>query len=186
MPLPCFLVPGSLVESRCGQAVPCIAVDHAACDGSEVREVLGCPFHHPQDSLAQQSLPVRAKQDRFASGCRLGKLRQGELGEAEPRACAHPCSIPVPHQDETPAPTTLLPPAVEGNHCHLSWVPKQQKQSLVYPAKHRPTWLHRDMQRGSFLFSLAPVDVFLCNILHGSVKRWQKPSCSAGPCLFGP
>lgn len=178
MPLPCFLVPGSLVESRFGQAMPCIALDQAVCDGSEVREVLGCPLHHPQDSLAQQSLPVRTKQDRFASGCRLGKLRQGELGEAEPRARAHPCSIPVPHQDETPAPTTLLPPSVEGNHCHFSGVPKQQK--------HRPTWLHRDMERGSLLFSLAPVDVFLCNIPHGSVKRWQKPFCSAGPCLFGP
>lgn len=149
------------MESRCGQAVPCIALDQAVHDGSEVREVLGFPFHHPQDSLAQQSIPARTKQDRFAFGCRLGKLRQGELGEAEPRACAYPCSIPVPHQDENPALTTLLPPAVEGNHCHLSGVPKpQQKQSLVYPAKRRPTWLHGDMQRGSLLFPLAPVDFF--------------------------
>ena len=145
--------------------MPCVALAQAFRDGSEVREVLGYPFHRPQESLALQSLPVRTKKDWFALRCRLRKRRQGELGEAaavqgraEPGARAHPCSIPVPRQDETPALTMLLLPAREGNHCHLNGVPKpQEKQSLVYPAKHRPTWLHRDVQRGSLLFSLAPV-----------------------------
>lgn len=85
------------------------------------REVLEFPFHRPQKNWALRSLPIRSKRDWLAAGCRLGKLRQGEQGEAAaargragPRARARPCSIPVPRQDEPPAPTTLLLPCWEG------------------------------------------------------------------------
>lgn len=75
------------MESRCGQAVPCVALDQAFRDSSEGREVLGHPFHRPRESLALQSLPVRTKKDWFALCCRLGKLGQGEPGaRASPAA----------------------------------------------------------------------------------------------------
>ena len=164
--------------------MPCAALDRVFCDGSEVRDVLGYPLHHPQESLALQSLPVSTSKDRSALVYGLGKLRQGELGEAvavqgraEPGARAHPCSIPVPHQDEDPstrhtASTGTIATTGEAE----PGAPSEAQTQLAAQGRAKRILAPSPC---SHCFSL-------CSTPRAPVKSWQKPCFGfARPCLFG-